>query len=263
MVCAASSGGGVRKWTERFIRLLGVNYERGRMKGGMGFLNLGVFNQALLAKQCWKLVSKPNSLAAMVLNGSYFPDSNFIIYLPKINDDMVYVSQLRSVTGNWNMTLMEDMFLNDDARQILKIPNSVTREDDRLCWHYTTDDIYTFKSRYQSPNVVEGRCRTDVYIRDIKWKPPEEGFYKINRDAALNMGDQLVGIGIVIRDCLVPYVAQTDALGVVIKVKSGEPIASDVGLVVDEITDYLRNDTRGTVVFVSREANFVAHTLSK
>ncbi|KAK3224068.1 hypothetical protein Dsin_011093 [Dipteronia sinensis] len=47
------------------------------------------------------------------------------------------------------------------------------------------------------------------------------------------------------------------------RVKSGEPIASYVRPVVDEITNYLRNDTRGTVVFVPREANFVAHTLSK
>lgn len=39
--------------------------------GGMEFRDLKCFNQALLAKQIWRLVEKPNSLLNSVLNVRY------------------------------------------------------------------------------------------------------------------------------------------------------------------------------------------------
>ena len=46
-------------------------------KGGIGFRNLSAFNDALLAKQCWRMVTNPDSFAARVIKGKYFPRSSF------------------------------------------------------------------------------------------------------------------------------------------------------------------------------------------
>jgi hypothetical protein len=44
----------------------------------MGFRSLRAFNEALLAKQGWRLITHPNSLVAKVLKAKYYPKDHFL-----------------------------------------------------------------------------------------------------------------------------------------------------------------------------------------
>jgi hypothetical protein len=47
-------------------------------EGGLGFRDFQMFNMAMVAKQGWNLINKPNSLVARILKARYFPRSSLL-----------------------------------------------------------------------------------------------------------------------------------------------------------------------------------------
>lgn len=61
-------------------------------QGGMGFRNLEAFNLALLAKQGWKLIKNPDSLAARALKAKYYPRTDFRSAKKRANSSFLWQS---------------------------------------------------------------------------------------------------------------------------------------------------------------------------
>lgn len=69
-------GGGVIKQKMHWCSW--ENIRKSKSEEGLGFRDLGAFNKAMLDKQCWCLIQCPNSLAAKVIKGCYYPFTDLL-----------------------------------------------------------------------------------------------------------------------------------------------------------------------------------------
>lgn len=66
--------------------------------GGLGFWDLESFNKALIAKQLWRLVTKPWTLVATILKEKYCTSGNFMAASAKGHSSLLWKS-LMAIQG--------------------------------------------------------------------------------------------------------------------------------------------------------------------
>ncbi|XP_050233595.1 uncharacterized mitochondrial protein AtMg00310-like [Mercurialis annua] len=101
---------------------------KAKKNGGLGFRNLRAFNQAMLAKQAWRLIQNPNSLCAKFLKAKYHPQSDFR-----------NVSLRRGSSFVWQSIMEGKKVL--DSRLAWRIGNGVTVNAAKENWITTTNNM--------------------------------------------------------------------------------------------------------------------------
>ncbi|KAK2641089.1 hypothetical protein Ddye_022852 [Dipteronia dyeriana] len=120
----------------------------GKIKGwGEKLLSAGeISNRANLAKQCWRLLKNPDSLAAKVFKGCYFNDGSFLD-----------AKKTGSGSFIWNC-LMWGKVCWTKVNDIIRIPISRSLMEDTIFWHYEGN------GRIRTPD----RLRTSVEVKEYQ-----------------------------------------------------------------------------------------------
>jgi hypothetical protein len=152
----------------------------------MGFRDVELFNQAMLGRQCWRILTNPNFLCTRVLQGLYFPDGDFwkakcprsafynwrsILHGRKLVEkgilwgigngattvkplvplsDGQTVASLSLITSRaWSEQVVQATFPEDIPNIIFQIPISRTDGNDFITWpHNKNIGVYTVRSAY-------------------------------------------------------------------------------------------------------------------
>ena len=78
------------------------------------------------------------------------PSTFQVISMPNTLPETATVSELiDEATGEWNVDLVKQFFLPDDAHTILGIPRSSKCNRDRMIWAYTPKGTFTVNSAYK------------------------------------------------------------------------------------------------------------------
>ncbi|GAU40964.1 hypothetical protein TSUD_187210 [Trifolium subterraneum] len=115
---------------------------RNKQSGGMGFRDLRAFNEALLAKQGWRLITQPTSLVAQVLKAKYYPKGLVKTLIYGLTVGFIKKVTLPSGVRNQYTPIMS------------------RTQQDTLSWDGTIDGNYTVKSGYHA--IMEWGQYSDV-----------------------------------------------------------------------------------------------------
>lgn len=90
-------------WWGRMNKENGISWQKWKslgdtkFQGGLGFRDIMAFNKALLAKQIWRLIQYPTSLASQILKAKYYPRSTVLATKVGRNPTLIWHSISSSI----------------------------------------------------------------------------------------------------------------------------------------------------------------------
>ena len=171
-----------------------------KARGGLGLKKSSLVNQAMIAKQYWRIQNYPNSLMAKTFKAKYFPNSSLQNYKPKPHHSWTW----RNIATSHHSTLLQGRWLVGNGRLI-----PLTHPDWFHCPQQTLADNHLLdgtvanlidpnsrtwrfdlvKKLYQVPACKE-ICqlplpRTDGNQDRLLWKHSKSGEYNVKKATRL------------------------------------------------------------------------------
>ncbi|XVE89752.1 hypothetical protein DITRI_Ditri20bG0020100 [Diplodiscus trichospermus] len=195
--------------------------------GGLGFRDLEVFNDALLAKQAWRVLQEPNALWVKILKGLYFHDRDFFETRKGSRASWSWSSLLVGRDFLKDKVLLQGVFFVSSGYHCLKQDLPVQLSDTASSSHTVNPKgiwnercnviynkvqvnvqgtlnkiksaIYEFLSSHR-PLLSCFRKKTKESNQVENWKAPLIGWIKFNCDGGYNPTLKKASIGVVVLD---------------------------------------------------------------
>ncbi|CAN6555765.1 unnamed protein product [Malus baccata var. baccata] len=176
---------------------------RPKEEGGLGLRSFSSFNDALLAKQCWRLISEPSTLWARVLKARYFPNCSFLdakkggraswvwasllagreilregrpspLGSVQVSKKLKVKSLICPESGDWDLDFLKPFLADSEVEAILDLHIGDPTLKDILVWPYEKRGSYSVKSGYYwcINRTIDRRLQSSraVSIPSTLWK---------------------------------------------------------------------------------------------
>jgi hypothetical protein len=174
----------------------------------MGFRDMALFNQAMLAKQGWRLMMHPESLCAKVLKGKYFPNGDFVSATRKKKSSETWrailygrealLKGLIKRIGPGNINIWSERWIgSSSSRQpLFRMVNSNVEQVHQLFLPGTRSwDEAVVRNNFCSVDadeILKMKPGTHLHEDVLAWAPELKGFFIVRSCYCLlkNEGDQ-------------------------------------------------------------------------
>ncbi|XP_042941372.1 uncharacterized protein LOC122276027 [Carya illinoinensis] len=165
--------------------------------GGMGFRDLSNFNLALLAKQGWRFIQNPHSLAAVVFKEKYFKDADFLNSKVGVRPSLIWrcikeasgllKEGLRWRVGNGKkIQIWRDKWMPKPSSFLVQSPISILREEAKVeelicdqqgCWK--ADLVMKIFKKEEAEMILSMPLSRSNLEDKMFWGPSTKGVFTV------------------------------------------------------------------------------------